>query len=1366
MSNISKKIGICLLSLFLGLVVAMMSVVAYAYFSKKEIYDGYFSGQVELLFDRLDENGMAAYCAAEGITEDAGADWGTQYNPYVISNVKHLYNLSELQNLGYFYNKHLSLTTPQMPYFLICTPDYKPVVIDGSSARAISSIGTDAYPFIGSIKGVTSVDDPETTDVDEAVRVTVGDSVCRTSVLHSVSVKGNPHNADVGLFGHVSFLGELPENDVTEFAGTPSVISNVVLSDVTVSVQSTLWAAVEAFIEEMAAAIAAGREGHRYSFTDYYGTDSYDVAPHENHHIGILAGHVEYSTIELISVFYSSGSVVAIDLSDTNTVGTTEANYLSAAGIIGFLYNMNPQIDEESGNIIAGSGDSLGDLSYDSMLGGGGGLSVGDMPGYILAGVIYNKYGYIAKDMPIADGAVLKIAEATDSEGNPLCEEWTGATIGSSGTSYYFYDGVFTFALSSTEDVIESTWVGDVPPEFALGANSPDAWKTNNKKGQKSVAAYIRQITSDKALQDAITAGSPLVIMREINAQTAFMMSLYNTTEPGTSGSFESRYATGATERYFATPKEIATFVESFGGSATEFIKGFKTGLGAGGVTEDDVRDLLEAVQDEKDDEIWKVINLNHTEGTDTSEDVIQKLRDEYKISANFVNGSYSYFNKNMPVTVGANGVNDYYDYAKSEYEGYLYYTVEEGLFNDTYTYSWQDIDGEMLEGIGSDTDGWFDDFDVTDFFKATEDNWQGETVYTATVDGVTYTGVLVNKTTGQFHGTPDNTAVVNGQYLYKLTGTQITYFYSPLGDDNYYYMTDTNGQNSISESSLTVKTDANGDTVTSESGLVYYQYTSGNNIYEGILVDRYYIYNFYSDLNTKDNPDDDNYLRMIKAVFATTGTKYTLWNANDDDAQDTSNFRFGTIWDLDANSVTSSTNATVRFNDDGTCYIQYSIDTVTQFVNFNVGEEEFNTSLSATDSTKLCIYALEYTQALDYGTITFDPVGTENDDYHILGADEYVFWPEDSTVAVQGNGVVKSSVNGVGTQYSVVELESLAWRNGDATDNGGILHGGNLLKKFRMEESIAFGANIGGFIGTSGLVRAPVGPEGTYTDIPAGCVAFRVNQTSTEAHKIRVIVAVPVSDYYPGEKKYDLGDYTRYFCLWQMDESDGSGSTIFQSSDYIERFEVPRSHTYRPGTTAASDTSEYVTVTYNGEEYRSYLNGDRILVAYEFKVYNEGVYVLGTSNSENDQAGLFDDPTNTPMEILYFSADGVADTGYDGSASGQLGTLDYVYSYGGEIVTVTERSSTEEGELDYSTYYQSYCLVYMNSKLDDEVVNIKNEQVYVRRYVATGTPESSEGYNTNADKQTVIAIIFGGDKYTRLTQHSQLSDNVVDESQ
>ena len=70
----NKKVGICCLSFILGFVIAALSVVAYAYFSKKEIYDGYLSGSIELLFDRLDDDGIAAYREAEGILADKTAE--------------------------------------------------------------------------------------------------------------------------------------------------------------------------------------------------------------------------------------------------------------------------------------------------------------------------------------------------------------------------------------------------------------------------------------------------------------------------------------------------------------------------------------------------------------------------------------------------------------------------------------------------------------------------------------------------------------------------------------------------------------------------------------------------------------------------------------------------------------------------------------------------------------------------------------------------------------------------------------------------------------------------------------------------------------------------------------------------------------------------------------------------------------------------------------------------------------------------------------------------------------------------------------------------------------------------------------------
>jgi hypothetical protein len=318
------------------------------------------------------------------------------------------------------------------------------------------------------------------------------------------------------------------------------------------------------------------------------------------------------------------------------------------------------------------------------------------------------------------------------------------------------------------------------------------------------------------------------------------------------------------------------------------------------------------------------------------------------------------------------------------------------------------------------------------------------------------------------------------------------------------------------------------------------------------------------------------------------------------------------------------------------------------------------------------------------------------------------------------------------------------------------------------MIDGISFGLNLDlGFtnLGTGGLIRAPVGPEGTYTDIPSGGIAFKVNKTTTEPQKIRVIIAVPISEHYVGDEDFELGSYDRYFCLWEMGENDGSGSAIFEAKDYIERFQIPCSYPYQPGTTPSSEKSKFVTVTYEGTSYRCYLNGDRILVAYEFKVYNEGVYVLGTSTSTSDGDGIILDKDSSPMEIVYFSADGVASSGRDGQNGSQLGTVDYVYSYNNIIVPVEERSSTNDaGKEDYSTYYPSYCMLYMNSLVNstsDNYADVWKEEVYIRRYVTDEeNPASSSGYITTKSK-SIIAYKFGVDTHTSITQYSRLADNV-----
>ncbi len=1359
-----KKLGICLLSLLLGFIIAAFSFVTYAYFSKKEIYDGYISGQVELLFDRLNEDGLNAYSEAEGITADKNADWGTEANPYVISNARHLYNLSELQNLGYFKRKHLANNTEtdltHIPYFLICTPDYTPVLVDGSQFRAISPIGNDENPFIGSVKGVTG-----------SPMVTVGKNTCDTSVIHGISIKGNPKDADAGLFGHIGFLGTPPEDGTedTTFLGTPSVVSNMVLSDVTVSVDSSLWDAIESFIVDIAKEVG----GHRYSYTDLYDendTTVYDSVPHENHHIGILAGHVSYSTVEYISVFYSSGDVVAIDLSDVTDIdddGEIDSNYLSAAGIMGFIYNLNPSFDEGTGEITAGSGDSIGDLSY-SMVGGGG-LQSGSKAGYVLASNMYKAYGYTAANTPINDGAALNISKATDKDGKSLCHEWIRDNIFGLGTTatgeYYFYDGVFTFALSDEADIIDATWDGEVP-EFAIGENSDDAWHANTSEGNKSVSAYIKQIKSDADLQAAIDAGTPLVIMREVDdASNVCLMSLYRQSTAG-SGDFNQKYTTPGTSKKYATDEEIAALIESFYGSEEskqDFIDGFGEGF-----DEAKVEEILGHLQNEEDEETWKVISLNATSGnltTDELEAEVEKLRLEYKILSRELSsdddaGSFAYFVGNTPVTVNGEKLADYYDYSLSAYQGYFVYTEYSYFGSTRYAYSWVPLGGTEPTVLNEESRYAPNSTNNNNIFELLSETWNGENVYTCTVNNITYVGVIVNGETGKFYST-NNTANASGSSLTKPTGDEIGYFFSTPGSTDYYFATDTLMQNPIPLSSFIDTGEVSG------AELPIYSY-SGN---EGVLLDRYYEYDFYSDGIDASSNASENHLRMIKATVPTiftipiinleirigSKTGYTLWNGNDTAAQDANNFKIG-----DSNSVSdlsNSTRAIVKFNPDGTCYIQYSIGNVSQYVNYN--GSAFNTALSTSDGTKLSIYSLEATQALNYGRITFDP--NENTDSNSFRADEYVFWPEDLSVDVATEGTESSITEGVTTEYSVIKLETLAWNNGTA----GVLSGSDLTKKFHMIDGITFGAtiDIGGTIGTSGLIRAPVGTAGTETDIPSGCIAFRVNKTSTEAQKIRVVLAVPASELYVGEEGYDLGDYTRYFCLWEMKAAGDSWYQIFNASDYIERFAIPRSHPYEPGTASDSPNSEYVTVTYDEQEYRSYLNGDRVLVAYEFKVYNAGVYVLGTSTSTSDSGNIFGEKDVAPMEIVYFSADGVASTGRDGLSGSQLGTVDYVYSYNDVIVPVSESSSTDaKGKEDYTTFYPSYCMLYMNSVLDASAgtfVNVNSEKVYIRRYITDEDPPTSTDGYTSTTSKAVIEFLRERDKYARVTQYSRIADNV-----
>jgi hypothetical protein len=174
----------------------------------------------------------------------------------------------------------------------------------------------------------------------------------------------------------------------------------------------------------------------------------------------------------------------------------------------------------------------------------------------------------------------------------------------------------------------------------------------------------------------------------------------------------------------------------------------------------------------------------------------------------------------------------------------------------------------------------------------------------------------------------------------------------------------------------------------------------------------------------------------------------------------------------------------------------------------------------------------------------------------------------------------------------------------------------------------------------------------------------------------------------------------------------------------------LPRSRPYEPGVSAAN--ADYILVEHGNTTYRCYLNGERVLVGYEFTVSEPGTYILGTAIGETTYGeGIFDSilgwlggnvtesEYQYPMEIVYASADGTASPGNDGTSSSIYGSVDYVYSYDGKIVHVQDYSSSST-TVDYSRYYNSNCITFTQNELttNGSFVNIQDFQAFIWRTV------------------------------------------------
>ena len=195
----------------------------------------------------------------------------------------------------------------------------------------------------------------------------------------------------------------------------------------------------------------------------------------------------------------------------------------------------------------------------------------------------------------------------------------------------------------------------------------------------------------------------------------------------------------------------------------------------------------------------------------------------------------------------------------------------------------------------------------------------------------------------------------------------------------------------------------------------------------------------------------------------------------------------------------------------------------------------------------------------------------------------------------------------------------------------------------------------------------------------------------------------------------------------------------------------------------------------YNGQEYRTYLNGDTFLVAYEFTIEgseaNAGTYIIGTTHGSDTDTN---NATDVPMEIVHFSVSGTASAGRDGVEGSQIGAIEFVYD--ADMTTTTENGqegstvktiidisrkdyvndnttsapTNPNGDEIYANFYASRCLLYTDNTtpIDQVAIGIR------RSLVADGT----SGY------KTCLTYAVGGTDAAAVKVEAYGENNISDE--
>lgn len=1295
--------------------IAAVTITAFAYFSTRVyVYtnDGnknvaHLGMNLSLLFDKLNsgttdgakipKDEPLPFINPSDTNPDDGiyfkfdpeADWGSAQNPYVISDIRHLQNLSALQDIGYF-DEHFIQDNFQKadgnlvldangeriyiagsnvkPYFLICTSIGTPVTINGTGV-VIKPIGNEEFPFIGEIGGAF---------VEGTT--TVNGLSSDTSTIFNITVQSKISMPDHGLFGHISYLGQSPDEVAFKanagsgkFLGYVSKVSDILMADVSLVVynkvdNTNLW---DTFVDWV---------GHIFSFTETGQEEDFTI-PHETNHIGILAGHVTYTDVNNISVYYSDDNKVCIDLHDLATHATegTNANYFSSTGIIGYIYSMNPQYEDNVIKIGTGSSTaSVGSL-------GGGGSASGVNPGYVLAKSMYDLYSQYSKPPRLTQDGLPTYKRGTDADlvclgikitvtvvdGELRFMDEMGHILNPSGSdpnrTWQYVDAnnnIHTLTLPSYSGPNDTPYFYCQIEAVGLDSDGNDIYKP-------VYYSTITGVEDGKAVGNSQLNDYSIDAYTQVNSNDLYIYSAKDENGENLCAQwYRDRLILGwfgiqeATGRYYFYDG-VFTFALS------------------------NMRDVIR--------EVWPVT------GDGLSTVPFFTLAGE----GDWTTGEIDVDTYQATLTP-ATSIDPQKTYMLA-YEG-----VIGGATQDEFT---TELFFMNLMSGGSGNAGQFSQTSFTDLLG---------TNYTAVSDG-------------------------NGGYVIELgkgSGRNL------LNSYTFIY------QNNIIHSSADANTKLGIHSVATGTVLgtsVYHVLYSGNGVtgsdgenWNSANMRPCYNYNLVLSLNGSNatvafNPFDYYVYSAIGSFVGSGEFKET---------QSTSYLSYSTqVWDS-WNEVWTDTN-------------EYTLATRQA----NAGSFKlFEVNIS-----------LVRIHGEEIGMVPKDDATTTVEE--ILYADQYVLYPQSILT-----GTDTADLTSPDPVYGLIhvgqlgaQLQNETWKGTWRYSNGDLLADlpDGMKYMFDLVEGAKYGtvnANIlgGDWDGGGGFVKATLGTDGSQTYIPMGCISFKVNKDPAEGDpiKIRVIVAVPTSGS-PNGLSYNK-DY--YFALWQNKLDSGQSATFnFEENGALAKFELPRSQPLYDGEGNLKDQTGYnnpikVRRDVNGDGlitdadgttvYNTYFQGETVLVAYEFTVDEAGVYTIGA--------------TNGPMQIVYFSADGVASLGRDGTGGSHLQGIDFVYHYGQNIVTVTNIPNTTDptaGDYvdpdteNYNYYYESSCLLHLDNEVrhNNEFVRIYHEKIYIRRYV----DESDETAVQNTFLSFAVTdgaelSTLESNRYVKLEKFAQKSDTII----